>query len=132
MIEIASDRLLPLATLLAIAFAAALATVIVLAARHLRDVAGRLATAAVVAGVVLAVASAVFSSSRGAGTGTYTAFGWPRAVYTRWVSWETPDRVRGIRLQGVAENAIFYAAVFALAGSLGLAAWRPTRIVERA
>jgi hypothetical protein len=123
-IEIAPDRLLPLATLLAIAFAAALATVIVLAAWRLRAVAGRLAAAAVVAGVVLAVSSALFRSSRGAGTGTSTAFGWPRAVYTRWVSWETPERVEGIRLQGIAENAIFYAAVSALAVSLGLAAWR--------
>ena len=102
--------------------AAVLGTVIVLAAWRLRVVTGRIATAAAVAGLLLAGASAVLRSSRGAGTGTHTTFGWPRAVYTRWVSWESTERTQGIRLRGVAENAIFYAALTALAGSLGVAA----------
>ena len=122
MIEIAPERLLPLASLLSIAMAAALGTVVVLAAWRLRVVAGRLATAAAVVGLLVAVGSAVFRSSRGAGTGTHTAFGWPRPVYTRWVSWETRERIQGIRLRGIAENAIFYATMTALAGSVGLAA----------
>lgn len=115
-----------MATLLSLAFAAGIGGAIVLTACRLRNVGSRLATAAAVAGLVLAAASAVFRSTRDAGTGTHTAWGWPRAVYTRWVSWETPQRMRGIRLQGVAENAIFYAAAAALVGSLGLAASRLT------
>jgi hypothetical protein len=124
MIEIAPARLLPLATLLSLALAAAIATAIVVATWHLRDRAARLTMVAVVAGIVLGAASAVFRSSRGAGTGTHTAWGWPRAVYTRWVSWETSEQIRGIRLRGVAENAVFYATLAALAGSVGLASRR--------
>ena len=127
MIEIAPGRLLPMATLLTLAFAAAAGTAIMLTVWRLSHVAGRLGMAAVVAGLVLAAASAVFRSSRDAGTGTYTAWGWPRAVYTRWVSWETPQRIRGIRLQGIAENAIFYAAAAALAGSLFVTAGKPRK-----
>jgi hypothetical protein len=97
---------------------------VVLATWHLREIAERLVIVAAVAGLVLAATSVGFRSSREAGTGNHTAFGWPRAVYTRWVSWETGERIQGIRLRGIAENAVFYAAMFALAGSLGLAASR--------
>ena len=124
MIDIAPERLLPFATLLAIAFAAMLGTVVVLANWQLRDVARRLVLFAVVAGFVLAAASGVFRSSRGAGTGTQTAFGWPRAMYTRWVSWETSERRQGIHPRGVGQNAFFYATLVALASSMGLAARR--------
>jgi hypothetical protein len=124
MIDIAPGRLLPLATLLSLAFAAGIGAAIILAAWHLRDRAGRLAIAAAMGALVLTAASAVFRSSREAGTGHHTAFGWPRAVYTRWVSWETSERIQGVRLRGVTENAMFYAPMIALAGSLGLAARR--------
>jgi hypothetical protein len=124
MVEIAPESLLPLATLLSFALAAATCATIVLTLGRRRGVAGRLAAAAAAAGLVLAAGSAVLRSSRGAGTGTYTAFGWPRAVYTRWVSWETAERRQGLRAAGLAENAVFYGALAALAGSLRLAARR--------
>ena len=124
MIDIAPERLLPFATLLAIAFAAMVGTVIVLGTWRLRDVARQLVLFAVMAGFVLAAASGIFRSSRGAGTGTHTTFGWPRAMYTRWVSWETSERSQGIRPRGVGQNAFFYATLVALASSLGLAARR--------
>jgi hypothetical protein len=101
-------------------------TAVILATWHLREMARRVVLAAAVAGLLLAAASVIFRSSRAAGTGNHTAFGWPRPVYTRWVSWETSERIQGIRARGVAENAIFYATMIALAGSLGLAAWRPS------
>jgi hypothetical protein len=125
MIDIAPERLLPFATLLAIAFVAMIGAAIMLATRRLRALADRLVLAAAVVGLVLAVASAVFRSSRHAGTGNHTAFGWPRAMYTRWVSWETNERVQGIQPRGVAQNAFFYATIVALGGSLALAARRP-------
>jgi hypothetical protein len=124
MVEIEPGNLLPLATLLSFALVAATGAAIVLTLGRRRDVAGRLAAAAAVAGLVLAAGSAVLRSSRGAGTGTYTAFGWPRAVYTRWVSWETAERRQGLRAVGLAENAAFYGSLAALAGSLGFAARR--------
>ena len=125
MIDIAPERLLPFATLLAIAFAAMVGAAMMLATRRLRALADRLVLSAAVVGLILAAASAVFRSSRQAGTGNHTAFGWPRAMYTRWVSWETNERVQGIQPRGVAQNAFFYATLVALAGSLGLAARRP-------
>jgi hypothetical protein len=122
MVEIAPGSLLPLATLLSFALGAVTCAAIVLGVRRRRGVAGRLAAVAAAAGLGLAAGSAVLRSSRGAGTGTYTAFGWPRAVYTRWVSWETAERRQGLRPAGLAENAIFYGALAALAGSLWFAA----------
>ena len=124
MIDIAPERLLPFATLLSIAFVAMIGAAIMLATRRLRALADRLVLAAAVLGLVLAVASAVFRSSRHAGTGNHTAFGWPRAMYTRWVSSETGERSQGIRLRGVGQNAFFYATMVALVGSLGCAARR--------
>jgi hypothetical protein len=124
MVEIAPARLLPLATLLTVALAAAAGAAIVLATSRMRGVVNRLALAAVAAGLVLAAGSGGLRSERGAGTGTQTAFGWPRAVYTRWVSWETAERIEGLRIRGVAENTVFYGALAALAGSLWLAARR--------
>ena len=116
MIDIAPERLLPFAALLAVAFAAMMGTAVVLATWRLREVASRLVLFAVVAGLVFAAASAVFRSTRGAGTGHQTTFGWPRPMYTRWVSSETSERSQGINLRGVGQNAFFYATMVALVG----------------
>ena len=121
MIEIASDRQLAIATLLAVALASTVAAVLVLrvAARSLRH--PRLYLSAAGLGVLCAIASAVFRSARHAGTGTQTAWGWPRMVYGRWVSWEAVQQREGVRWQGIVENAVFYGAVALLACSLVLA-----------
>ena len=78
----------------------------------------RVLTRAALAGLLCAGASAVVYSSRGAGTGTQTAWGWPRFVYSRWESHENSERTEGLRWRGVLENAAFYGAVAALVGGL--------------
>ena len=124
MIDIAPERLLSFATLLLVGFAAMIGTGLVLTTWRLRDVAARLVLAAVVAGLVFAAASGVFRSSREAGPGNHTAFGWPREMYTHSVSGETGGGIQRIRPRGVGQNAFFYATIVALAGSLGVAARR--------
>jgi uncharacterized membrane protein len=73
---------------------------------------------AVILGALCAVASLVVYTSRGAGTGTQTAWGWPRVVFSLWQSWETGQRSHGIRWQGLIENAAFYGALAGLLGAL--------------
>jgi hypothetical protein len=77
---------------------------------------------ALVAGLATGALSAVARAERHAGTGIYTTWGWPRPVYTRWVSWELPagtadSRHGGLRLRGLVENAIFYGGLAALIGA---------------
>ena len=78
----------------------------------------RVLTRAPVIGAVCAVASVVVYTSRGAGTGTQTAWGWPRIVFSLWQSWETGQRSHGIRWQGLIENAAFYGALALLIGAM--------------
>ena len=76
----------------------------------------RVLVRAAITGALCAVASAVVYASRGAGTGTQTAWGWPRMVFSLWQSWETGQRTHGIRWRGLIENAAFYGALALLAG----------------
>lgn len=69
---------------------------------------------AAAAGIVCAMLSAVLYSSRDAGTGTQTAWGWPRTVFSLWQSWESGERTHGIQWRGVIENAAFYGVVASL------------------
>ena len=71
-----------------------------------------------VIGALCAVASVVVYTSRGAGTGTQTAWGWPRVVFSLWQSWETGERSHGIRWQGLIENTAFYGALALVLGAL--------------
>jgi hypothetical protein len=130
MFEIAPHYHLPIFRLLAFAIPAAAAAVLLLYLAHQGAQLRRVLARGTVVGVVCAAASAAFWSTRGAGTGTQTAWGWPRMVYTRWVSWETAERHEGIRWQGLAENAMFYGAAATRVGSLLVVArqWpRPDR-----
>ena len=74
-------------------------------------------------GAVCTVASVLVYTSRDAGTGTQTAWGWPRVVFSLWQSWETGERSHGLRWQGLVENMAFYAALALLIGAM-LARWR--------
>ena len=78
----------------------------------------RLLVRACFIGVACAVASAVVYASRDAGTGTQTAWGWPRVVFSLWQSWETGERSHGLRWQGLVENVAFYAALALLIGAV--------------
>jgi len=127
MIEIAPYRHLAIVPLLTVALASIVATVIVLHLAALGFRRHRLYLNAAVLGVLCALASGAFWSSRHAGTGTQTAWGWPRMIYGRWVSWEVVQRREGVHWQGIVENTVFYAAVAMLAGSLVLAAMRRVR-----
>ena len=69
-------------------------------------------------GAVCAVASIVGYTSRGSGTGTQTAWGWPRVVFSLWQSWETGERSHGLRWQGLIENMAFYGALALLTGAV--------------
>jgi hypothetical protein len=127
MIEIAPYRLLAIVPLLTMAVACILAAVIVLRLAAPRFQRHRLYLSAGVVGVLCALVSGAFWSSRHAGTGTQTTWGWPRIIYGRWVSWEVVERQEGVRWQGVAENTVFYGAVAVLVGSLVLATRKPDR-----
>lgn len=77
---------------------------------------------ALAAGLAAGALSAPARASRAAGTGTYTTWGWPRPIYTRWVAWELPAgapgaRQGGPRLRGLLENAIFYGGAAAALGA---------------
>ena len=123
MIEIAPYHHLAIAPLLAVALGSIVAAVVVLHLAALRR-RHRLYLVAAVLGVLCALASGAFWSSRHAGTGTQTSWGWPRMIYGRWVSWEVVQRQEGIRWQGIVENTVFYGAFAMVAGSLVLAARR--------
>ena len=73
---------------------------------------------AALVGVLSAVASVVVYTARGAGTGTQTAWGWPRTIFSLWQSWETGQRSHAIRWQGLIENALFYGTLAAAIGAL--------------
>jgi hypothetical protein len=74
---------------------------------------------AITIGMACAAVSTVRYAERSAGTGTYGTWGWPRAVYTRWVSWEIPtERHGGFQLRGLIENAVLYSAAAAALLSL--------------
>lgn len=95
--------------------------------------AGRHVVRALAAGVAAGCLSAGVRAARDAGTGTYTTWGWPRPVYTRWTAWELPpgapgSRHGGPRPQGLIENGVFYGgAAAALAPALGAARRRLAR-----
>lgn len=72
---------------------------------------------AVVIGALCAAGSVVVYTSRGSGTGTQTAWGWPRVVFSLWQSWETGERSHGIRWQGLIENMGFYGALALVLGA---------------
>ena len=124
MIEIAPYQHLAIVPLLAAALVMIVAAGIVLhlAAPWVRR--RRLYLSAAVLGVLCALASGAVRSSRDAGTGTQTAWGWPRTIYGRWVSWEVVDRRDGVRWQGIIENTVFYGAGAILFGSLVIATRR--------
>jgi hypothetical protein len=78
-----------------------------------------------VLGALCAIVSVVVYTSRDAGTGTQTAWGWPRVVFSLWQSWETGQRSHGVRWQGLIENTAFYGA---LALAIGAARARRSRV----
>jgi hypothetical protein len=117
MFEIAAHHHLPILRVFAFAIPAAAIGLLLLYVGNKAQL-GRVVARAAVAGVLCAVASAALWSTRGAGTGTQTAWGWPRVVYARWTSWETAERVEGIRWWGFGENTVFYGAAAILVGSL--------------
>jgi hypothetical protein len=87
---------------------------------------------AVTVGLICSAASTVKYAERSAGTGTYGTWGWPRAVYTRWVSWEIPtERHGGFQLRGLIENAILYGAAAAALVSLSGGRFQRGRITTQ-
>jgi hypothetical protein len=113
-----------IAPMLAVALALIGAAMIVLQLAALRYPRRRLYLRAAILGLFCALASGAFWSSRHAGTGTQTAWGWPRVVYGRWVSWEGDHRQEGIRWRGILENTVFYGALAMLASSIVVTARR--------
>jgi hypothetical protein len=73
---------------------------------------------AAAAGILCSVLSVVLYWSRGAGTGTQTAWGWPRTVFSLWQSWETGERTHGIQWRGLLENAAFFGVLAAAIGGV--------------
>ena len=120
MIEIAAHRHLPIVTLLSIALACVIAAVLIRWSTTPR-VRPRVYGRAIAVGVLCAVASGALWSRRHAGTGTETAWGWPRVIYREWVSWEVAERRAGVRWQGLVENAVFYGAAAALVATVVVA-----------
>ena len=117
MIEIAAQSQQPLARLIVVVLVTA-AAALVLLRRAAPDVRRRTLARAASIGALCAVLSAVLYSSRGAGTGTQTSWGWPRTVFALWQSWETGERTHGIRWRGLLENAAFYGVLAAVAGGV--------------
>jgi hypothetical protein len=126
LIEIAPFRYLAIFHLLSLALTSVVVAILV---RRLAKVPlqRRSLLRAIMVGVVCALASTAFWSSRHAGTGTQMAWGWPRMNYGRWVSWETAERIERVRWQGIVENTVFYTAAALLAGSLIVAVRREPR-----
>ena len=119
MIEIAPHLRPPLAIALAVVLPLLAATAILLLRVPSR--ARRLLLGTAVAGaVLLTAASAIVWTRRHAGTGTETAYGWPRIVYSRWESFEATEHRSGIHWRGVLEQI----AVYSVAGAaIVVAAW---------
>lgn len=119
MIEIAAHQRPPLAPLLAIA-AIALALSLVVARLRFRAWVPDLRTLAVaaLAALLLTGAGIVARSERDSGTGTQSAWGWPRAVYTRWASWDTSEESEHIRWVGIFENVVTWAGPALLLATL--------------
>jgi hypothetical protein len=124
MIEISPYRHLAVLPMLAVTLALIGAAVIVLQLGAVRFPRRRLYFRAATLGLFCALASGAFWSSRHAGTGTQTAWGWPRVVYARWVSWEIEHRQEGIRWRGILANTVFYGAVAMLGSSIVVTARR--------
>ena len=117
MIEIPAHYHQALARLLVVMLAGASAAFLLLRRIGPRERARTLVRAAAV-GALCAVLSLVLYWSRGAGTGTQTAWGWPRTVFSLWQSWETGERSHGIRWRGLLENAAFYGVLAAAVGGV--------------
>jgi hypothetical protein len=117
MLEIAPQYRLAMFQLLAFAIPTAAVGVLVLYLTNKAQL-RRVVARAAVAGMLFAGASAALWSTRSAGTGTQTVWGWPRVVYARWESWETAQRSEGVRWVGFAENTVFYGAAATFVGSL--------------
>lgn len=117
MLEIAPQYHQPIARILVVVVTAAVIALMLLRSVDAPRRRGVLARAAIV-GIVGAVASVVLYTSRDAGTGTQTAWGWPRVVVSLWQSWETGQRSHGIRWRGLIENAAFYGTITAAIGAL--------------
>jgi hypothetical protein len=112
MVEIPAHWHQAITRLIAVVVPALIVASLLLRGRDARDRRRVLASAAAI-GALCAVVSVVLYTRRGAGTGTQTAWGWPRVVYSLWQSWETGERTHGIRWRGLVENAVFYGALAA-------------------
>lgn len=130
MIEIAPHFHQPLAQLLAVIVVALVAAWLLMRRADSRERRRTLVRAAA-AGVLGAVLSVVLYWSRSAGTGTQTAWGWPRTIFSLWQSWETGERTHGIHWRGLFENAAFYGVVAAAVAG-GLARRRGSSSTQRA
>jgi hypothetical protein len=120
MFEIAPHFRPPLAIALAVVLPLLAGTAILLL-RVPPRVRRRLLATAAAAALLLTAASAIVWSRRHAGTGTETAYGWPRIVYSRWESFEGVGHRSGIHWRGVLEQI----AVYSVAGAaMIVAAWR--------
>lgn len=117
MIEIAAHYHQPLARLLAVIVVAIIAACLLLRRADSRERRRTLVRAAA-AGILCAVLSVVLYWSRDAGTGTQTAWGWPRTVFSLWQSWETGERTHGVHWRGLLENAAFYGVAAAALGGV--------------
>ena len=117
MIEIAAHSHQAIARLLAV-IVPALVVALLLLHRLESSRRRRVLVRAAVIGALCAAASFVVYTSRGAGTGTQTAWGWPRIVFSLWQSWETGQRTHGIRWRGLIENAAFYGALALVVGAV--------------
>src|SRR5215213_9253145 len=110
---------MPLATLLSWSAVFCGAVVVVRRFSRHRMPARKFIVLATTLGLMCAALSTVRYAERSAGTGTYGTWGWPRAVYTRWVSWEVPaERHGGFQLRGLIENAVLYGSATAALISL--------------
>ena len=112
MFEIAPHLRPPLATLLAFTLPV-LAGAAILLLRAPRWLRRRLMVTAAAGGILLTGMSGAVSTRRHAGTGTETALGWPRIVYSRWESFEGQGGRSGVHWRGILEGTIAYGAVAA-------------------
>lgn len=121
MIDISPHKLLAIFPLLVVGLASIVGALVLLRFGRSRPAHGRLYPGAVLVGMSCMLASGMFRSSRHAGTGTQTTWGWPRMIYRRWESWEVVQREQGVHWQGTIENTVFYGAIALLVGALILA-----------
>jgi hypothetical protein len=127
MFEIAASARPPLASLLRIALSLLILGALMLW-RATPSVRRRVIVASVVVGALLSFASAALWSRRHAGTGTETAYGWPRVVYARWESFEGGAGRAGVQWRGVVENSFAYGSATMLALAAGLLMTRRRRL----